>query len=179
MSIPVSQFIPSPLTPITISFFLYLWLFLFHKYVHMYHFLRFHLKVISYDICLSLSDWLHSVWQSLGPFMLLQMALFHFINFIYFIVEIILIRICTFLFSLCITEEIPSHCKKEKTKKAKLNTEMYVGYKYTFWNVVNLRTFTDSDLRWDKESFMEANKGWWLIFPMRKKLHYLDSLVEC
>ena len=32
--------------------------------------------MISYDICLSLSDLLHSVWQSLGPFMLLQMALF-------------------------------------------------------------------------------------------------------
>ena len=34
-------------------------------------------SVISYDICLALSDLLHSVWQSLGPSMLLQMALFH------------------------------------------------------------------------------------------------------
>ena len=32
---------------------------------------------MSYDICLSLSDLLHSAWQSLGPSMLLQMALFH------------------------------------------------------------------------------------------------------
>ena len=32
--------------------------------------------MISYDICLSMSDWLHSIWQSLGPSMLLQMALF-------------------------------------------------------------------------------------------------------
>ena len=30
----------------------------------------------SYDICPSLSDLLHSVWQSLGPSMFLQMALF-------------------------------------------------------------------------------------------------------
>ena len=37
---------------------------------------RFHIKVISY-ICLSLSDWLCIVWSSLGPSMLLQMALFH------------------------------------------------------------------------------------------------------
>ena len=33
---------------------------------------------MSYNISPSLSDWLHSVWQSLGPSMLLQMALFHF-----------------------------------------------------------------------------------------------------
>ena len=32
--------------------------------------------MISYDICLSLSDLLHSVWQSPGPSMSLQMALF-------------------------------------------------------------------------------------------------------
>ena len=33
--------------------------------------------MVSYDVCLSLSNWLHSVWQCLGPSMLLQMALFH------------------------------------------------------------------------------------------------------
>ena len=32
---------------------------------------------MSLDICLSLSDLLHSVWWSLGPSMMLQMALFH------------------------------------------------------------------------------------------------------
>ena len=32
---------------------------------------------MSYGICLSLSDLLHSVWQSVGPSMLLQKALFH------------------------------------------------------------------------------------------------------
>ena len=32
--------------------------------------------MISYDICLSVSDLLHSVWQSVGLSMLLQMALF-------------------------------------------------------------------------------------------------------
>ena len=34
-------------------------------------------KVISHDICLSLSDILHSVWQSLGTFISLQIELFH------------------------------------------------------------------------------------------------------
>ena len=38
---------------------------------------KFHIEVISYGICLSLSDLLHLVWSSLSPFMLLQVALFH------------------------------------------------------------------------------------------------------
>ena len=38
---------------------------------------RFHIWVKSYDICLSLSDLLHLVWQFLGPSMLHQMALLH------------------------------------------------------------------------------------------------------
>ena len=38
---------------------------------------RFHTQVISYGICLSLFDLRHLVWSSLGPSMLLQMALFH------------------------------------------------------------------------------------------------------
>ena len=33
--------------------------------------------MLAYSICFSLSDLLHSVWQTLGPSMLLQMALFH------------------------------------------------------------------------------------------------------
>ena len=34
--------------------------------------------MISYDICLSLSDLFYLLWQSLGPSMLLQMTWFHF-----------------------------------------------------------------------------------------------------
>ena len=41
----------------------------------MLHF-RFHISVIPYGICLSLSDLLHSGWESLVPSMLLQVALF-------------------------------------------------------------------------------------------------------
>ena len=42
----------------------------------MYHCFRFHIWLISNDDCLFLSDSLHLVWSSLGPSMLLQMALF-------------------------------------------------------------------------------------------------------
>ena len=42
------------------------------KYVHLYHFSRFQIYALIYDICFSLSDLLHSVWQSLGPSTSLQ-----------------------------------------------------------------------------------------------------------
>ena len=35
------------------------------KPVHLYHFSRFRIHALIYDICFSLSDLLHSVWQSL------------------------------------------------------------------------------------------------------------------
>lgn len=41
-------------------------------------FFRFHISVISYDSGLSLSDRLHLGWESLGPFVLLQMSLCHY-----------------------------------------------------------------------------------------------------
>ena len=40
-------------------------LFLLCKYAHLYHFSRFHIYALIYDICFSLSDLLHSVGQSL------------------------------------------------------------------------------------------------------------------
>ena len=51
-------------------------LFLLCKPVHLYHFSRFHIYVLIYDVCFSLSDLLHSVWQSLGPSTSLQMTQF-------------------------------------------------------------------------------------------------------
>ena len=51
-------------------------LFLSCKPVHLYPFSRFHIYVFIYDICFPLSDLLHSVWQSLGPSMSLQMTQF-------------------------------------------------------------------------------------------------------
>ena len=51
-------------------------LFLPCKPVQLYHFSRFHIYALIYDICFSLSDLLHSVWQSLGPSTSLQMTQF-------------------------------------------------------------------------------------------------------
>ena len=42
-------------------------LFLPCKPVRLYHFSRLHIYVLIYAICFSLSDLLHSVWQSLDP----------------------------------------------------------------------------------------------------------------
>ena len=49
-------------------------LFLPCKRVHLYHFSRFHIYALIYDICFSLSDLLHSVWQSLDPSTSLQIT---------------------------------------------------------------------------------------------------------
>ena len=83
MSIPVSQFIPPPPPchfPPLVSIHLFstfVSLFLPCKLVYLYHFSRFHMYVLIYDICFSLSDLLHSVWQSLDPSTSLQMTQFH------------------------------------------------------------------------------------------------------
>ena len=47
------------------------------KPVHLYHFSRFHIHALIYDICFSLSDLLHSVWHSLDPSTTQQMTQFH------------------------------------------------------------------------------------------------------
>ena len=77
MSIPISQFIPPfpPLVSIRL-FSISVSLFLPCKLVHLYHFSRFHIYVLIYNICFSLSDLLHSVWQSLDPYTSLQMTQF-------------------------------------------------------------------------------------------------------
>ena len=51
-------------------------LFLPCKPVPLYHFSRFHIYALIYDICFSLSDLLHSVWQSLDSSTCLQMTQF-------------------------------------------------------------------------------------------------------
>ena len=70
MSIPISLFIPhprfSPLVPIRL-FSTSVSLFLPCKLVHLYHFSRFHIYALIYDIRFFLSDLLHSVCQYLGP----------------------------------------------------------------------------------------------------------------
>ena len=84
MSIPISQFISPPPPhprdfPPLVSIHLFsasVSQFLPCKLVHLYHFSRFHIYSLIYDICFSLSDLLHSVWQSLDPSTYLQMTKF-------------------------------------------------------------------------------------------------------
>ena len=83
MSIPISQFIPPIPPPPLLSplgvhtFVLYLCVSVSaYKLVHLYHYSRFHIYTLIYDLCFSLSDLLHSVWQSLGPSASLQMTQF-------------------------------------------------------------------------------------------------------
>ena len=81
MSNLISQFIPpspSPnvsTNPLTTSTFL----FLPSKLVQIYHFSRIQIYTLIHNICFSLSDLLHSVWWTLGPFTSLQI----WSNFIY------------------------------------------------------------------------------------------------
>ena len=82
VSIPISQFIPPPpppaAFPLLVSIHLFstaVSLFMPCKLVHLYHFSRFHIYVLTYNIFF-LSDLLHSVWQSLGPSTSLQMTQF-------------------------------------------------------------------------------------------------------
>ena len=84
MLIPISQFIPPPAPPphfpplVSIRLFsTSVSLFLPCKPVHLYHFSRFHIYALIYDICFSLSDLLHFVWQSLGASTSLKMTQFH------------------------------------------------------------------------------------------------------
>ena len=48
-----------------------------HEY-HFFLFFRFHIYALAYSICFSLSDLLHSVWQTLGPSTSLQITQFCF-----------------------------------------------------------------------------------------------------
>ena len=65
---------PAPLS--THPFPTFVSLFLPWKF-HLYHFSRFHIYAWIYDTCFSLSDWLYSLWQFLGPSTSLQMTQFH------------------------------------------------------------------------------------------------------
>ena len=51
-------------------------LFLPWNEAHLYNCSRFHIHALIYDICFSLSDLFHSIWQTLGPFLSLQMTQF-------------------------------------------------------------------------------------------------------
>ena len=81
MSIPISQFIPPPppaFPPGVHTFGLYICVSISALQTgSSVPYSRFHIYALIYDICFSLSDLLHSVWQSLGSSTSLQMTQFH------------------------------------------------------------------------------------------------------
>ena len=81
---PLSHFVPaypspSPCTQVhSLHLHLYSCPFLRFFRTNFFFFFRFHIYVLAYGICFSLSDLLHSVWKTLGPFTSLQITQFHF-----------------------------------------------------------------------------------------------------
>ena len=69
MATSISQFIPFPPAMSKHLFFTFASLFLLYREVHLYHFSWFLIYALIHDICVSLSDLLHSVWQTLGSVM--------------------------------------------------------------------------------------------------------------
>ena len=106
MSIQISRFIPWPLSPGNHKFVFYMcnsyFCFVNRLICTIFFFFRFHILVISYDICLSLSNLLHSLWQYLGSPTLLQMTLFHS----FWLLSNILLYICTTSLSIALSVDI-------------------------------------------------------------------------
>ena len=87
---------------------------------------------MSYNISSSLSDLLHSVWQSLGPSMLLQMALFHSFSWLSNILLIYVLYLlypflCLWTFRLLV--ELMNEF--DKVSGYKINTQKSVAFLYT------------------------------------------------
>ena len=61
-------------------------------------FFRFHIYVLAYGICFSLSDLLHSAWQTLGPSTSLQITQFHFF-----------LRLSSIPLYICVTSSLSIH----------------------------------------------------------------------
>ena len=83
VSMFLSQFVPSsPSSTVSASVFsMSSSLLLPCKQVHQYHLSRFHIYVLIYNICFSLSGWLHSIRQALGSFTSVQLT--HICSFLW------------------------------------------------------------------------------------------------
>ena len=82
MSMPLSHFIPAYPSPSPCPQVHFLRLCLYScpapRFFRTFFFFRFHIYVLAYSICFSLSDLLHSVWQTLGPCISVQITQFRF-----------------------------------------------------------------------------------------------------
>ena len=84
MSMPLSHFVPGYSSPSPCPQVHSLRLSLYScpapRFIRttFFFFFSFHIYVLAYGICFSLSDLLHSAWQTLGPSTSLQIAQFHY-----------------------------------------------------------------------------------------------------
>ena len=131
MSIPISQFIPHPLSPLgSIHLFsMSLSVFLPCKQVHLYHLSRSHIYALIYDIYISLSDLLHSVWLSLSPSMSLQMIQFR--SFLWLLFHCIYYMYHTFI-HLSVSGYLVCFHDLAMVNNATMNIEVHVS----FWIMV-------------------------------------------
>ena len=88
MSMPLSHFVPAypsaSLCPQAHSLRLRLYSCPAPRFFRTIFFFWFHIYVLAYGIWFSLSDLLHSVWQTLGPSTSLQITQFHFFLWLIF-----------------------------------------------------------------------------------------------
>ena len=140
MSIPVFQFIfHTPLPPITIK----IKMLIFYTRdstsfsVGEFIFIFFIFKIL-HRRYLSFSVWLHSVWQSLGPFMLLQMALF--CSFLWLIFLVYLYHI--FFLHSSVDGHLGRFYVLAIPNSVAMNTEVYVS----FWSMIFLWIYAH---KWD------------------------------
>ena len=82
MSVPLSHFVPAYPSPSPCpqvhSLCLHLYSCPAPRFIRTFFFFRFHIYVLAYRICFSLSDLLHFVWKILGPSTSIQMTQFCF-----------------------------------------------------------------------------------------------------
>ena len=82
MSMPLSHFVPAYPSPSPCpqvhSLRLHFYSCPAPMFFRTFFFFRFHIYVLAYGICFSLSGLLHSVWRTLGPSTSLQITQFHF-----------------------------------------------------------------------------------------------------
>ena len=116
--------------------------------------------MISYDTCLSFSGWLHLVWSSLGPSVLLHMALFHSFSWLSNIPlyicttssgrSILKLGKCNFLkkFAACVLEDLcRAFCRS--------------GGRWWRKSRGKLRSFLKKVLQSDLKKWRNCTESWW------------------
>jgi len=142
-SVPPSPFPAVSTCPLSMAASLFLpW-----RQVHRYHFSTSDIYLLMYNVCFSLSDFLQSVWQILGPFTSLQMTLFHscsgwVVFHCMYAPHLLYPFICHWTFRLF---PCPGYCKSAAT-----NTGVHVS----FWIMVFSRYMSSSGIAGSYGSYM-------------------------